>query len=60
MVCTAALTQRIRAEVAAGTTVLALHESTAAQLTDVPLAQASSLMLVVGPRVASPTTRSPR
>ncbi|BBU22107.1 16S rRNA (uracil(1498)-N(3))-methyltransferase [Mycobacterium xenopi] len=49
VVCTAALTQRIRAEVAAGTTVLALHESTAAQLTDVPLAQASSLMLVVGP-----------
>jgi 16S rRNA (uracil1498-N3)-methyltransferase len=46
---TAALTQRIRDEVSAAGAVLALHESGTARLTDVPLAQAESLTLVVGP-----------
>ncbi|BBZ40470.1 16S rRNA (uracil(1498)-N(3))-methyltransferase [Mycobacterium conspicuum] len=46
---TAVLTQRIRDEVAAGVTVLALHESATVRLTDVPLAQAKSLTLLVGP-----------
>ena len=45
----AALTQRIRDEVASGGTVLALHESAAGQLTDLRLAQAKSVTLVVGP-----------
>jgi 16S rRNA (uracil1498-N3)-methyltransferase len=50
---TAALTQRIRDEVAGGAAVLALHESAANRLagifTDVAVAQANSLLLVVGP-----------
>lgn len=46
---TAALTQRIRDSVASGGTVLALHVSATGQLTDVGLAQASSVTLVVGP-----------
>jgi 16S rRNA (uracil1498-N3)-methyltransferase len=46
---TAALTRRIGDVVAAGGTVLILHESAAAQLTDLGLAQAKSVMLVVGP-----------
>jgi 16S rRNA (uracil1498-N3)-methyltransferase len=46
---TAALIQRIRDDVAAGAAVLALHESATAPLTDVPVAQAQSLVLVVGP-----------
>jgi 16S rRNA (uracil1498-N3)-methyltransferase len=50
---TAALTGRIRAEVAAGAAVLVLHESAKDRLTDVfgdiTVAQANSLMLVVGP-----------
>lgn len=46
---TAALTQRIRDEVARGGTVLALHESAVGPLVDLPLAQAKSVMLVVGP-----------
>ncbi len=46
---TAALTQRIGDVVASGGTVLALHESAAGQLTDLGLAQAKSVMLVVGP-----------
>jgi 16S rRNA (uracil1498-N3)-methyltransferase len=46
---TAALTRRIREEVAGGAMVLALHESAAAALTDVSLGQADSLMLIVGP-----------
>jgi 16S rRNA (uracil1498-N3)-methyltransferase len=49
VISTAALAQRIRDAVAAGATVLALHESAAAGLTDVSLVQADSLMLVVGP-----------
>ena len=46
---TAALTQRIGDKVAAGGTVLALHESADEPLTDLRLAQAKSVMLVVGP-----------
>ncbi|WP_375486512.1 16S rRNA (uracil(1498)-N(3))-methyltransferase [uncultured Mycobacterium sp.] len=48
MTSTAALAQRIRDDVAAGATVLALHEAAAA-LTDVSLRQANSLVLIVGP-----------
>jgi 16S rRNA (uracil1498-N3)-methyltransferase len=50
---TAALTQRIRDEVAAGAAVLALHESATVRLADVfadvTVAQANSVHLVVGP-----------
>jgi 16S rRNA (uracil1498-N3)-methyltransferase len=50
---TAALTQRIRDEVAAGGAVLALHESATDRLADIfvnsTVAQANSLVLVVGP-----------
>lgn len=46
---TAALTQRIRDEVASGGVALALHESATTRLADVPLGQAKSVMLVVGP-----------
>jgi 16S rRNA (uracil1498-N3)-methyltransferase len=46
---TAALTQRISDVVASGGTVLALHESATDQLANLPLAQAKSVMLVVGP-----------
>jgi len=46
---TAALTQRIAEAVASGGMVLALHESAAGQLTNLSLAQAKSVMLVVGP-----------
>jgi 16S rRNA (uracil1498-N3)-methyltransferase len=43
------LTQRIRDEVAAGAKVLALHESATDRLADVAVAQANSVLLVVGP-----------
>jgi 16S rRNA (uracil1498-N3)-methyltransferase len=46
---TAALTERIGDVVATGGLVLALHESAAGQLTNLGLAQAKSVMLVVGP-----------
>jgi 16S rRNA (uracil1498-N3)-methyltransferase len=46
---TAALTQRIRDEVSAGAKVLALHESATNRIADVAVAQANSLLLVVGP-----------
>lgn len=46
---TATLAERIRDEVAAGAVVLALHESGAGRLADIAVAQADSLMLVVGP-----------
>jgi 16S rRNA (uracil1498-N3)-methyltransferase len=46
---TAALTQRIVDEVASGGTVLALHESADGPLTDLHLAQAKSVTVVVGP-----------
>ncbi|HEY2450854.1 MAG TPA: 16S rRNA (uracil(1498)-N(3))-methyltransferase [Mycobacterium sp.] len=46
---TAALTQRIREAVASGGAVLALHESATAELANHGLAQAKSVMLLVGP-----------
>lgn len=46
---TTALTQRVRDEVAAGGRVLALHEAADVLLADLALAQAKSVMLVVGP-----------
>ena len=46
---TAALTQRIRDEMASDGVALALHESATVRLTDLPLGQAKSVMLVVGP-----------
>jgi 16S rRNA (uracil1498-N3)-methyltransferase len=46
---TAALVQRIGEVVASGGAVLALHESAVGRLTDLSLAQAKSVMLVVGP-----------
>jgi 16S rRNA (uracil1498-N3)-methyltransferase len=46
---TAELTQRIGDVLASGGTVLALHESAAVRLTDLGLAQAKSVTLVVGP-----------
>jgi 16S rRNA (uracil1498-N3)-methyltransferase len=46
---TATLTERIGDVMAAGGMVLALHESAAGQLTNLGLAQAKSVMLVVGP-----------
>jgi 16S rRNA (uracil1498-N3)-methyltransferase len=45
----AALTRRVRDEVAAGAVVLALHESATDRLADIPVAQADSLLLLVGP-----------
>ena len=45
----AALTHRVRDEVAAGAAVLALHESATDRLADIPVAQADSLLLLVGP-----------
>ncbi|ORA20407.1 16S rRNA (uracil(1498)-N(3))-methyltransferase [Mycobacterium arosiense] len=46
---TAELTQRIRDEVAGGARAFALHESATDRLADVGLADAKSLLLVVGP-----------
>ncbi len=46
---TAELTQRIGDVVASGGTALALHESATGQLTELPLAQAKSVTLIVGP-----------
>jgi 16S rRNA (uracil1498-N3)-methyltransferase len=46
---TAALIRRIRDEVAAGAAVLVLHESATGRIVDVAVAQANSLLLVVGP-----------
>jgi 16S rRNA (uracil1498-N3)-methyltransferase len=46
---TAALTQRIRDEVSAGAKVLVLHESATDRIADIAVAQANSLLLVVGP-----------
>jgi len=43
---TAELVQRVRDD---GATALVLHESTATKLTEMPLAQADSLLLIVGP-----------
>ncbi|MDH6194806.1 16S rRNA (uracil1498-N3)-methyltransferase [Mycobacterium frederiksbergense] len=49
VVSTAALTQRVADAVAAGAVVLALHESATEPLAELPVAQADSLMLIVGP-----------
>jgi 16S rRNA (uracil1498-N3)-methyltransferase len=49
VVSTAELVKRICDDVTAGAVVLALHESTVARLTELPVAQADSLMLIVGP-----------
>jgi 16S rRNA (uracil1498-N3)-methyltransferase len=46
---TAALVQRVRDEVAAGSAVLALHESATDRLADIHVAQADSVFLVIGP-----------
>lgn len=46
---TGELVAAVRDAVESGTTVLALHESATEPLTKLPLAQADSLMLVVGP-----------
>ncbi|MEY8015521.1 16S rRNA (uracil(1498)-N(3))-methyltransferase [Mycobacterium servetii] len=46
---TAALTERVRAEVAAGAAVLALHEAATTGLVDTSVAQADSVILLVGP-----------
>ncbi|GFG75377.1 16S rRNA (uracil(1498)-N(3))-methyltransferase [Mycobacterium botniense] len=48
-VSTATLTTRIREQVSSGATVLVLHESATDRLADLVLAQAKSLMLVIGP-----------
>ena len=49
LLSTAALATRVGEEVASGGLVLALHESAQGPLTDLSLAQAKSVMLVVGP-----------
>lgn len=49
VVATATLVDRIRRAVEGGAVVLVLHESATRPLTDLALAQADSLMLVVGP-----------
>ncbi|WP_441957140.1 16S rRNA (uracil(1498)-N(3))-methyltransferase [Mycolicibacterium houstonense] len=49
VVSTAVLTQRVAEAVAGGAVVLALHESATEPLVELPLAQADSLMLIVGP-----------
>lgn len=49
LVSTPELVRRIATDVAAGATVLALHESATASMTKLPLAQADSVTLIVGP-----------
>lgn len=49
VVSTAVLTQRVAEAVAGGAVVLALHESATEPLAELPLVQADSLMLIVGP-----------
>jgi 16S rRNA (uracil1498-N3)-methyltransferase len=49
VVSTPALTQRVADAVAGGAVVLALHESATEPFAELPLAQANSLMLIVGP-----------
>jgi 16S rRNA (uracil1498-N3)-methyltransferase len=46
---TADLTRRVESEVAAGATVLALHESATGPLTGIPLSAANAVLLIVGP-----------
>jgi 16S rRNA (uracil1498-N3)-methyltransferase len=49
VVSTPELVTRMRQDVATGAVVLVLHESAAERLTEVPVAQADSLLLIVGP-----------
>jgi 16S rRNA (uracil1498-N3)-methyltransferase len=49
LVSTAELVKRIRDDVNAGAVVLALHEAAVTRLTELPVAQADSLVLIVGP-----------
>ncbi|MEE6164219.1 MULTISPECIES: 16S rRNA (uracil(1498)-N(3))-methyltransferase [unclassified Mycolicibacterium] len=49
VVSTAELTRRVADAVAAGVLVLALHESATVPITELAIAQADSLMLIVGP-----------
>lgn len=49
VVSTAELTRRVADAVAAGALVLALHESATEPITELALAQADSLLLIVGP-----------
>lgn len=49
VVSTAELTQRVSSEVASGALALALHESATDAMTELNVAQAESLMLIVGP-----------
>jgi 16S rRNA (uracil1498-N3)-methyltransferase len=49
VVSTAELTRRVADAVATGALVLALHESATAPITELAIAQADSLMLIVGP-----------
>lgn len=49
VVSSAALTRQVTDAVAAGAVVLALHESATEPLAELPLAQADSLTLIVGP-----------
>ncbi|NKZ13526.1 16S rRNA (uracil(1498)-N(3))-methyltransferase [Mycolicibacterium septicum DSM 44393] len=49
VVSTPALTQRVADAVAGGAVVLALHESATEPIAELPLGQADSLMLIVGP-----------
>lgn len=46
---TKALAARVRDQVGAGATVLALHESATDRLADIAVAQADSVMLIIGP-----------
>jgi 16S rRNA (uracil1498-N3)-methyltransferase len=46
---TAELVKRISDDIAAGAVVLALHESAVTRLTELPVAQADSVVLIVGP-----------
>lgn len=48
-VSTAELVKRVGDDVAAGAVVLALHESAEVRLTELPVRQADSLVLIVGP-----------
>jgi 16S rRNA (uracil1498-N3)-methyltransferase len=48
-VSTAELVKRIHEDVTAGAVVLALHESADARLSELPVGQAGSLVLIVGP-----------
>ena len=48
-VSTAELVKRVGDDVAAGAVVLALHESAKVRLTELPVRQADSLVLIVGP-----------